>query len=79
MRNHCNVSVSFPARKSKIELKIAMKTWNILKARYLTVLLHSSNENTAYLFEISRNIKYFETGTKHLLCGTRGGGGGTLD
>ena len=25
VRNHCNVSVSFPARKSKIELKITMK------------------------------------------------------
>ena len=40
MRNHCNVSVSFPARKSKIELKIAMETWYILIATYLIALLH---------------------------------------
>ena len=53
MRNHCDVSVSFPAQKSKIELKIAMKTWDILKATYLIALLHISNEYTA-LFEISR-------------------------
>ena len=45
--------MSFPARKSKIELKIAMKTWDILKATYLIALLHISNGNTAYLFEIS--------------------------
>ena len=56
VRNHCNVSVSFPARKLKIELKIAMITWDILKATYLLALLYISNEtmNTAYLFEISR-------------------------
>ena len=29
---------------SKIELKIAMKTWDILKATYLNSLLHISNE-----------------------------------
>ena len=54
--------VSFPTRKSKIELKITMKTWNILKATYLIALLHISNENTAYLCEISRYIKYIEQG-----------------
>ena len=32
--NHENVSVSFPARKSKIELEIAMKTWDIQKDTY---------------------------------------------
>ena len=64
--------MSFPARKSKIELKIAMKTWDILKATYLIALLHISNENTAYLFEISRYIKYFEIRIKHLLCGING-------
>ena len=32
-----NASVSFPAPKCKIELKIAMKTWDILKATYLIV------------------------------------------
>ena len=63
----------FPARKSKIEREIAMKTWDNLKATYLIALLHISNENTAYLFEISRYIKYFETRTKHLLCGIKGG------
>ena len=50
-RNHDNVSVSFPAWKSTIERKIAMKTWDILKATYLIALLHISNENTAYLLE----------------------------
>ena len=70
--NHDNVSVSFPARKSKTERKIAMKTWDKLKANYLITLLHISNENTAYLFEISGYIKYFETGTKHQLCGIMG-------
>ena len=50
--NHDNVSVFFPA----IELKIAMKTWDILKATYLIASLHISNEHTAYLFEISRYI-----------------------
>ena len=69
MRSHCNVTVSFPAQKSKIELKIVMKTWDILKAAlYLIALLHTSNENTAYLFEVSRYIECFETRTKHLLC-----------
>ena len=62
MCNYGNAFVSFPARKSNIELKlIAMKIWDILKDTYLTPLLHTSNENTAYLFEISRYIKYFET------------------
>ena len=64
MRNHCDVSVSFPAKKFKIEFKIAMKTWDILKATYLIALLHILSENTAYLFKISRYIKYFETMTK---------------
>ena len=73
MRNHDIVFVSFPARKSKIELKIAMKTWNILKAtHFIFVLLHIWNENMAYLFEISRYIKYCETKNKHLLCGIKG-------
>ena len=65
--------ITFPARKSKFELKIAMKSWNKLKATYLIALFHISNENTACLFEISRYIKYFETRTKHLLCGIVGG------
>ena len=56
-----------------IECIIAMKTWNKLKATYIIVLLHISNENTAYLFEISRCIIYFETRTKHLLCGIKSG------
>ena len=47
-----------------------MKTWDILKATYLIAFLHVSNENTAYLFEISRNIKY--TRTKDLLFGIKG-------
>ena len=63
-----NVSVSFSARRSKIERKSAMKTWDKLKATYLIALLHISNEKTAYLFEICRYIKYFQTRTKHLLC-----------
>ena len=50
-----------------------MKTWDILKATYLVALLYFSNENTAYLFEISRYIKYFERRNKHL-CGIKGGG-----
>ena len=57
--------------KSNIERKTAMKTWDILKATCLIALLHISNENTAYLFEIGRYIKYFETRTKHLLCGIK--------
>ena len=57
---------------SQIERKIAIKTWGILKATYLIALLHILNENTAYLFEISRCIKYLETRTKHLLCGIKG-------
>ena len=64
--------MSFPAKKSKIELKTALKTWNILKATYLITLVHISNENMAYLFEISRCIKCFEARTKHLLCGIKG-------
>ena len=52
-----------------------MKAWDVLKATYLIALLHISDENTAYLFEISKYIKYFETRTKHLLhvCGVKGG------
>ena len=45
----------------------------ILKATYLIALLHISNENTAYLFDISRYIKCFEARIKHLLCGIKGG------
>ena len=59
MRNHCNVSVSFPAQKSKIELKIAMKTWDVLKATYLIALLHISNENMTYLFENEQIYQIF--------------------
>ena len=73
VRNHDNVPLPFPARKSKIGRKIAMKTWDILKATSLIALLHISNENAASWFEISRYIKYFETWTKHLLCGIKGG------
>ena len=65
--------MSFPARTFKIERKIVMKTWDIPKATYLNALLHILNENTAYLFEISRCIKYLETRTKHPLCGIEGG------
>ena len=65
VRNYCKVSLSFSARKSKFELKIAMKTWEILKATYLIALLLISNENTACLFEISTYIK----------CDIKGGGG----
>ena len=74
MHNHCNISVSFCAQKSKIELKIAMKTWDKINATYLIAVAYCiSNEKMAYLFEISRYIKYFETRTKHLLCGIKGG------
>ena len=68
MRKHCIVFVSFPAQKSKIELKIAVKTWDILKATYLIAFLHISIDNTVYLFEIRRYVKDFETRTRHLLC-----------
>ena len=75
MRNHDNVSVFFPARKSKIELKITMKI-DILRATYLIALLHIiSNENTVYLFEISRYIKYLKQGSNTCYVGLRGGGG----
>ena len=56
---------------SKIELKIAMKTWDMLIATCLIAYLHISNENWASLFKISRCMKYLETRTKHLLCGVR--------
>ena len=62
--------------ESKIEDKIAMKTRDILKATYLIALIHNSNESIAYLFEISRYKKYFETRTKLLLCGIKEGVGG---
>ena len=39
-----------------------MKTWDILKATYLITLLHISNENTAYLFEISSCINISNKG-----------------
>ena len=65
--------MSFPAPKSKIERKISVKTWDKLKANYLIALFYISNENTAYLFEISGYTKYFEAKTKHLLCGIKGG------
>ena len=74
VRNHDSVSVSFPALKPKIEHKIVMKTWDILKATYLIALTDISNDNTAYLCEISRYIKCIDTRTKHLLCGIRGRG-----
>ena len=54
-----------------------MKTWDILKATYLIALLHISNENMAYLFEISRYnnyIKYLVVQSKdqNLLYGIKG-------
>ena len=66
----------FRLESPRLNFQIAMKIWDILKATYLIALLHSSKENSAYLFEISRNIKYLETRTKHLLCGIREGRGG---
>ena len=55
MRNLSNVSdsVSFPARKSKNELKIAMKTWDMLKVIYVIALLHISKENTAHCLKFT--------------------------
>ena len=52
VRNHDDASVFFPA----IELKIAMKTWDILKATYLIASLHIWNEHTAYLFEMCARL-----------------------
>ena len=72
-RLHDNASVSFPARKSKIELKIAMQTWDKRKANYLIALLHISNENTAYLFEICRYIKSVSKQGPNTCCGIKGG------
>ena len=54
---------TFPTQKSKIELKIAMKTWDILKATYLIALLYISNEN---MLEMSSYIKSFHTCYKAL-------------
>ena len=70
-RNH-DVSVSFPVRKSNIELKLATETNEIyiLKATHLIALLPISNENTAYLFDISNILK---RGLYHLLCGIKRG------
>ena len=75
MRNHCNVSVSFPAQKSTIELKIAMKTWDILKSAYLVALLHISNENTAYLFEKADISSISKQGPNTCYVALRRGGG----
>ena len=75
MCNYDNVSMSFPARKSKIELKIVMKTWDILKATYLIALLLISNESTAYLFEISRYINISKQGPIPAMCIWEGGEG----
>ena len=72
MRNNCIIYASSSARKSKIELKIAMKTWDILKATYLIALLHISSEIMADLFELSRCIKYLETRAKRRLCSFKG-------
>ena len=65
--------MSFPAQKSKIERKIAIKTWDILKATYLIALLDISNENTAHLFEISRCIKYLKQGPNICYLAFNGG------
>ena len=55
VRNHDNsiVSMSFPAWKSKIERKIAMKlkTWDKLKANYLIALLHISMKTWLICFK----------------------------
>ena len=40
--------MSFPGRKSTIERKIAMKTWDKLETTYFIALLHISNENTFF-------------------------------
>ena len=44
--------------KSKIELKIAMKTWDIFQMKTQLLCLQYADNY----------IKYFETRTKHLLC-----------
>ena len=62
----------FQLESPRLNLKLLWKTWDILVSTYLIALLHISNESTAYLFEISRYIKYLDTRTKHLLCGLRG-------
>ena len=64
--------MSFPARKSKVELKNAIKTWHILKATYIIALLCISNETKAYFFEINIFVKYFETRTKTRSMGIKG-------
>ena len=44
-RNHDNVfCVLFLLEGPRTELKIAIKTWDTLKATYLIALLHISNE-----------------------------------
>ena len=63
----------FLVESPRLNVKIAMKTWDKLETTYFIALLHIANENTVYLFEISRYINYFETRTKHLLCGIKGG------
>ena len=55
-----------------LERKIAVKTWEKLKATYSIALLNISNENTAYLFEISRYIKYSKQGPNTCYVALRG-------
>ena len=64
MHNYCHVSVSFPAQKSKIELRIDMQICNKLKATYLIALVHISNENTEYLFEVQDGGQVLRTVSK---------------
>ena len=65
--------VSFPARKAKIEPKIAMKTWNILKATYLIALLHVKKRRLICLkyADISNILKQ---GPNTCYVALRGGG-----
>ena len=68
MRNLSNVSdsVSFPARKSKNELKIAMKTWDMLKVIYVIALLHISKENTAHCLKFTVTTPESRGGTPYI-------------
>ena len=70
----CPFLLESPRLNIKLLWKLGINS-NIVKATYLIALLHISNENMAYSFEISRYIKYFETikDQTPMLCGIKGG------
>ena len=65
--------MSFPARKSNIERKIAMKTWDKLKTTYLIPFVTYFKWKHGLFVWNKQMYQIFRNKDQHLLCGIKGG------